>query len=264
MFQACYFENNGLSIPELADATARWFADRGFSANVYPDPYGRTLVEAHKEDLGRSIFGLAAALTVAFTMQDNDRVLVEFGGGVWGDKVASGAVGFFLFPPLLITSLVGAWQQNKLDDEVTAYLNTYIFQRTGRYPQYAPAVPYAPYPVQPPNYSAPGNWQGYYNPGYAPQGEQPPAGWPTPQTTYGRATWFDAATLQPVFNTTYSHMPTWQSAIADGVIKPEEIEAQEKLVAQIQGDAEVNLDNAQRIMLASILSDFDKLEQLQK
>jgi hypothetical protein len=256
MAQACFFGTNGLPLPELSGVAAQWFQSQGFGTYVYTDPIGRIFVDAHKESLGRSIFGLSLALTVAFSQPQEGQMLVEFGGGIWGDKLVSGAVGLLFFQPLLVTSIVGAWQQSRLDDNVSSFLNTYIYQRTGRFPTYAPAIPLwqnqgiATPPPPPSN---------YYQTGYAPQG-LPSTQWPEPGFIPPRASWFDVESAHQVFFATYSRMPTWQAAIADGAIQPEEIKAQEKLIAELHGQAEVNLSSPQRMMLNEIMADMDALE----
>ncbi len=274
MEKARFYETMGVPVPELAGSTSEWFRWQGFDTYVFTDNLGRIFVEAHQQNFVRSIFGLSAALNVVFTPQPENRVLVELGGAMWGDKIAAGAVGLLFLHPLLLTAAFGAWNQSQLDGKVYGHINNYLYTRTGRQPLFQPAAPYYPYadyPGTPAYYNYPpttppaGYGYGYYSQGYAPQGQQPPVpyNWPPqPATPPRRASWFDEQGMQPAFADSVNRAATWQAAIADGVINQAEIEAQEKLVAELQSKAEDTLSTDQKIKLAEILSEMNTLEKI--
>jgi|GEM_PF-897842 len=269
MSNARFYDTLGVTSQDLAGSVSEWFRYQGFDTYNSTDPNGRIFVEGHRQNFVRSILGLSAALNVVFTPQAEGRVLVELGGALWGDKIGAGAVGFFLFPPLIVTAAIGAWQQSKLDEELFTHLSNYIFSRTGQYPTISVANPYAPYtnyPTTPAYYNYPAAPQsfdnGYYSYGYAPEGQQPPPSgdWPQPTSTTQKASWFEPESMQNIFSASVSRMMTWQKAMEDGVINSDELQSQERLVADLQKQAEDSLNTEQKIKLAEILQEMTNLE----
>ncbi len=269
MSNARFYDTKGVTPQELAGSVSEWFRYQDFDTYMYTDPNGRIFVEAHRQNFIRSILGLSAALNVVFTPQGENRVLVELGGALWGDKIVAGAVGFFLFPPLIVTAAIGAWQQGQLDEQLFKHLSDYIFSRTGQYPTTSMAMPYAPYtnyPVTPAYYNYPaapqGFDQGYYSYGYAPDGQSPPpaTAWPQPDSITQKASWFDQESMQNIFSASVSRMLTWQKAMEDGVINSDELQSQERLVADLQKQTEDTLNTEQKIKLAEILQEMTNLE----
>ncbi|HEX2911184.1 MAG TPA: hypothetical protein VH186_10280 [Chloroflexia bacterium] len=288
MPEARFYQSNGIPVTELASAAAGFFRQDNFDTNYYQDYAGRTVLQIGKQQGARFLLGLAYSLTVVFTPQQEDRILVELGGESWGDKVASGAVGAFFLPPLLFTAAFGAWKQSELDDRFWNFLNGYILNRSGRPGNPVTAVPYyngpqqqqpntfqsffAPPPPPPPAGMGPQGYQGYQNSayGYAPQdAAQPPypAPWPEvnpSQPVTGRGSWFDPQNLQPVFDQQVGKMGSWQAVMADGVINYQELSEQQSQVDRLQQRAEEMLDTNARLKLAEVLNELNRLEQLQR
>jgi hypothetical protein len=273
MAQARFYEVQGVPIPELAGAAADFFRRDNFDAGFYMDSTGRAILQIGKQQGARFLLGLAYSLTVVFTPQPDGKVLIELGGESWGDKIASGAIGAVLLPPLLITAAVGAWQQSELDNRFWGFLEGYIYNRTGRVVQWLEAIPYynnqAQWPAPPP--PPPPNFPGYQNAayGYAPT-NRPPAPYPYPapvspvNVVARRSAWFDPSNMQPVFDQQVGRMASWQAVMADGVINYQELNDQQDRVDKLQKKAEDMLETEAKVKLAEVLTEISKLEQLQR
>lgn len=261
--QARFYNLNGQKIPDIVNALAEWFRYQDFEWRVIQEPGNRQVLQIRKQSTGRAILGLNFALTVAFTPQGEDRVLVELGGADWTDKIVSGAIGVLLVAPLILTAGYGAWQQSELNYKVWNFIEGYIFQRSGRPTQGNPAVPY--YNGMP-DYSSstPPPSNNYYH--YPPSG-----GFPTPPTASQtapypvpfRASWFDTQTMQPVFSQQIDRMASWQTAMADGKIVDAEVKEQTEKVDKQRKWVEDTLNYDQRLKLAEVLAAMDRLEAAQ-
>jgi hypothetical protein len=278
MSAARFYEIGNLPLGEVANAAAGFFGRQDFMVNSYTDYNGRTIIQLNKQNGVRFIFGLAYSLTVVLAPQPDGRLLVELGGETWGDKIASGAVGVLLLPPLMFTAAYGAWQQSELDQNFWNFLDGFIYQRTGQPSRFYPATPiynpgqtnwgqqnqgmYAPPPGANPNPSYSAYQNQYY--GYAAQQPQPAAPTPPPYQYPQRTNWFDPTSSQPVFDQQVGRMASWQAAIADGVITPAELNAQQERVDKLQKMTDDRLDNDQKLLLAEAISEINKLEGLQR
>lgn len=265
--QARFYETHGLETTELANALADWFRLQEFEWRTYSDPSGRYVLQIRKQSTGRTILGLNYALTVSFKSQDDGRTLIELGGADWTDKIVSGAIGLFFLTPLLFTAAYGAWQQGELNNRVWEFLNGYIFNRTGKPANSVTAVPYyTGVPGYNPNVPPP---PGAYYPAasYAPTGM---GGFPPVTTGEARPTgsqdgsWFDPATMQPIFDQQIGRMASWQQAMADGKIVDEEVKEQTEKVDRLRQQVEEKLSTEQRIKFAEVVSTMERLETLQK
>ncbi len=299
MPQARFYDANGVPVQELAAAAADFFRQDNFDTTIQ-DQSGRTILQINKQGGVRYVFGLAYSLTVVLTPQPDGRVLVELGGETWGDKIASGAIGWVLLPPLVFTAAYGAWKQSELDDRFWAFINGYIQNRSGRYATSTVAVPYYNQGQAAPQGNwfnrlentfgggsdnpVPPNYQGYYQNNtyqYHPQGQPPApyavpapgtAGWSTPApgpaapggSAPARSSWFDTARMQPIFDQQVGRMASWQAVMADGVINYEELNHQQERVSKLQKSAENSLDTDARLKLAELLNEMGRLEGMQR
>lgn len=295
MTQARFYTTHGVPVPELAAAAADFFRRDSFDAGFQTDYAGRTVLKIGKENTGRFILGLNFALTVVFTPQPDNRVLVELGGESWTDKIVGGALGAFFIFPLLFTAAYGAWKQSELDDQFWGFLDGHIQQRTGQWPNPIPAVPYlnapdsqtngwqmgnlgewnyAPPPPPPPAGTPMPGFQAYQNYNYgfvAPT--QPQQGYP-PQPTWApapmagnlsqRISWFSSDNMQPIFDQQVGRMASWQAVMADGVINYDELNQQQERVTTLQQRTEEMLETDARISLVEAMRELGKLEQLQR
>ena len=101
---------------ELARALADHFRAQEFETQVFRASGDRTVMQARKESLWRTMIGVAYALTVVFTPGEG-RLSVGLGGHEWVDTAISGAIGLAVQPVLLGTAY-GIWKENQLDKEV--------------------------------------------------------------------------------------------------------------------------------------------------
>lgn len=142
-----------IDIPTLAQALAEIFSRDGHQTQVMPVANGGVMVQARKEDTLRKLAGMSSALTVNM-MFEGDYISVEIGGAKWADKGAAGAVGAFIFFPVLITAGVGAYQQSQLQSKAWQFIEQYVRTNSafGGSSMAAPVVP--PFPAQQPIHPA--------------------------------------------------------------------------------------------------------------
>ena len=102
---------------ELAQALADHFRAREFETQVFRAGGDRTVMQARKESLWRTLLGVAYALTVVFTPGEG-QLSIGLGGHEWVDAAISGAIGLVAVPPVLLGTAYGIWKENQLDKEV--------------------------------------------------------------------------------------------------------------------------------------------------
>src|SRR5215472_5961706 len=102
---------------ELAQALADHFRAQEFETQVFRTSGDRTVMQARKQSLWRTLLGVAYALTVVFTPGE-DRLSIGLGGHEWVDAAVSGAIGLVAVPPVLLGTAYGIWKENQLDKEV--------------------------------------------------------------------------------------------------------------------------------------------------
>src|SRR5512140_1110136 len=102
---------------ELARALADHFCAQEFEAQVFRTSGDRTVMQARKESLWRTVLGVAYALTVVFTPGEG-QLSIGLGGHEWVDAAVSGVIGLAAVPPVLLGTAYGIWKENQLDKEV--------------------------------------------------------------------------------------------------------------------------------------------------
>jgi len=102
---------------ELARALADHFRAQEFEAQVFRASGDRTVMQARKESLWRTLLGVAYALTVVITPGEA-QLNIGLGGHEWVDAAVSGAIGLVAVPPVLLGTAYGIWKENQLDTEV--------------------------------------------------------------------------------------------------------------------------------------------------
>jgi len=110
---------------ELARALADHFRAQDFEAQIFCASGDRTVMQARKESLWRTVLGVAYALTVVFTPGEG-QLSIGLGGHEWVDSAISGAIGLAVQPVLLGTAY-GIWKENQLDKQVWQVID----ERTG-------------------------------------------------------------------------------------------------------------------------------------
>src|SRR5262249_58674097 len=81
-----------VSADELARALAGHFRAQEFETQVFRASGDRTVIQARKESLWRTLLGVAYALTVVFT-PGKGQLSIGLGGHEWVDTAISGAIG---------------------------------------------------------------------------------------------------------------------------------------------------------------------------
>src|SRR5262249_5108243 len=102
---------------ELARALADHFRAQDFEAQIFCASGDRTVMQARKESLWRTVLGVAYALTVVFTPGEG-QLSIGLGGHEWVDSAISGGVGGGAGPPVLLGAAYGVWKENQLGQEV--------------------------------------------------------------------------------------------------------------------------------------------------
>ena len=115
-----------VSADELARALANHFRAQEFEAQVFHASGDRTVMQARKESLWRTLLGVAYALTVVFTPGEG-QLSIGLGGHEWVDAAVSGAIGLVAVPPVLLGTAYGVWKEHQLDKQVWQVID----ERTG-------------------------------------------------------------------------------------------------------------------------------------
>ena len=110
---------------ELAQALADHFRAQEFQTQVFRTGGDRTVMQARKESLWRTLLGVAYALTVVFTPGEG-QVSIGLGGHEWVDTAISGAIGLAV-QPVLEGTAYGIWKEHQLDKQVWQVID----ERTG-------------------------------------------------------------------------------------------------------------------------------------
>src|SRR5262249_43092672 len=110
---------------ELARALADHFRGQEFETQVFRTGADRTVMQARKESLWRTLLGVAYALTVVFTPGEG-RLSISLGGHEWADAAISGAIGLAV-QPVLVGTAYGIWKEHQLDKQVWQLID----ERTG-------------------------------------------------------------------------------------------------------------------------------------
>lgn len=83
------------------------------------------VVQAKDDDGWKKVSGMASAIEVQISDIGNG-ILVNIGNAQWSDKIGAGVIGWFVFAPLAVTSIVGTVQQQKLPGEIFAHIERYV------------------------------------------------------------------------------------------------------------------------------------------
>ncbi|MDD3224809.1 MAG: zinc ribbon domain-containing protein [Clostridium sp.] len=83
------------------------------------------LVQARQEDSWKKIIGMDSAIQIQI-IQAGDMVSVGVGSGKWIDKAGAATIGMLVFAPLTITAAIGAWNQQKLPNEIFEFVEKFI------------------------------------------------------------------------------------------------------------------------------------------
>src|SRR5262249_51600520 len=110
---------------ELARALAGHFRAQEFEKQVFRASRDRTVMQARKENLWRTLPRVAYALTVVFARGEG-QLSIGLGGHEWVDTAISGAIGLAV-QPVLAGTAYGIWKEHQLDKQVWQVID----ERTG-------------------------------------------------------------------------------------------------------------------------------------
>jgi len=111
----------GLKLQQATERLQQFFYSQGHEVQTLKG--GEiTILQARKETTITNLTGLSSALTVRF-VPENSGVRVEIGVSKWIEKAAVGIVGLAVFWPLIVTSAIGAYNQQKLTLDVWRLLD---------------------------------------------------------------------------------------------------------------------------------------------
>ena len=110
---------------ELARALADHFRAQQFETQVFRASGDRTVMQARKDSLWRTLLGAAYALTMVFTPGEG-QLSIGLGGHEWVDTAISGAIGLAV-QPVLVGTAYGIWKETQLDKQVWQVID----ERTG-------------------------------------------------------------------------------------------------------------------------------------
>jgi hypothetical protein len=113
----------GVDVGRLADSVKGWFESQKLETQVHPLG-ARVILQCRSSSLARKV-GAGSALSVLMGL-DGDDLVVEIGGGKWGDKVAVAGVGALIAWPALIPAAVGGFKQATLPRRTISYIESMI------------------------------------------------------------------------------------------------------------------------------------------
>ena len=84
-------------------------------------------VQAKSEDTGwTKLAGMTKAIQVRVLSSGGKLITVSVGNGEWSDKIGAGVAGTFIFAPLALTAVLGAWGQKRLADNIFNFTREFI------------------------------------------------------------------------------------------------------------------------------------------
>lgn len=116
-YTAHRFSIAGSRQKELVQRIAGFLRIENFKVQVMPLENGAVLVQAVKEGNWRRLLGIQTATSVIVEAGETVTT-VKIGAGKWLEKAVTGAVGLIWFPPLAITTGLGAYQQSQLPNKI--------------------------------------------------------------------------------------------------------------------------------------------------
>ncbi len=215
----------GVTSEELAERVRLWFLEKNFETQSLKLPNGSLIVQGYQDDIWRVAVGLAAALTVQVREVGDDTVEVTIGAGAWADKLVVAGIGLLLFLPLVVPAAWGTWEQYRLDQQVWTVVESALPTDTEK-------LDYTPTAVEPGSSALP-------------------------------EAWFNEQTNEVYSVQFFQRMSSWQAAIADGRIEPEEIQTQAERVNGLLRSLETTLNDQAHAKLTETFGELAVLQGMQ-
>ena len=116
----------GVNVDDIARTVEDFLRyEKGLTVEGFASTNGY-LIQAKESSTWKKLTGLGNALQVQIIPGEAREILVNIGMGKWVDKVGVAAVGALFFTPLLVTSALGAYKQNKLPDEIFEQIENFL------------------------------------------------------------------------------------------------------------------------------------------
>jgi len=80
----------------------------------------------------------------------------------------------------------------------------------------------------------------------------------------GRKSWFDPASTEAIFSEYLEQMESWQSALADGTVQPEELQAQAGKVSEMLRVLEPKLSDELHQEITDVLYEWSVLQAMDR
>jgi hypothetical protein len=218
------YQAPGLTAQDLAEKMRLWFAGKEYETQLLRLPEGSLVIQGYRDDIWRVAVGLAAALTIKIKPLPDQSLEVTIGAGAWADKLFVAGIGLLLFLPLVLPAAWGTWEQHQLDQEVWKVIES--------------ALPVGSTPTEQ----------------AAPESSLP-AELPT--------SWFNEETGEVYSARFFQRIESWQRAIADGKIAPEEIQAQGERVTDLMKRVEASVSDEAHAKLTETFSELAVLQGMQ-
>ncbi|NMA50823.1 MAG: hypothetical protein GX951_03120 [Mollicutes bacterium] len=113
---------------DLINDTENWLIEQKFKTQKFDSNINETIIQAKEKNTIKKITGMASAVNIVFSINE-DTVTIKIGKGKWLNKVGIGAIGFFVAPPLVLTTAIGAFLQLGLADKIFDKITQNIIER---------------------------------------------------------------------------------------------------------------------------------------
>jgi hypothetical protein len=214
----------GMTAQDLAEKMRIWFAGHQYETQLLSLQSGSLVVQGYRDDIWRVAIGLAAALTIEIKPLPDESLEVTIGAGAWADKLFVAGIGLLLFLPLVLPAAWGTWEQYQLDKEVWKVIESALPAGSSATEQ-------------------------------ATSKSVVPAALPT--------RWFDEETSELYSTQFFQRMESWQRAVADGRIDPQEIQAQGERVTDLMKRIEGSVSDEAHAKLTQAFSELAVLQGMQ-
>lgn len=109
----------------VAEAVDKFFIDKkGLISEILETPDG-IIIQARPNDTWKKYIGMDNSAQVHIYDHETS-IIVVAGFGKWVDKAVAGTIGWFVFAPLTVTAVIGAWTNVKLPREVLGHIEIFI------------------------------------------------------------------------------------------------------------------------------------------
>lgn len=126
--RAKFFYGKARYAHEVANIVDRFLISNNLETQII-EANSEIIVQGKKKsNIFNKALGLDEAVTVGISVEADD-VKVTVGGAKWADKAVGATIGFFVFPPALLTAGWGTYKQRKLYSEVEDEIEKFLISK---------------------------------------------------------------------------------------------------------------------------------------